>query len=105
MPRLRAALRPMLDRPELTTDIIIDLARWEDWESQPKMIELLQNSNQEFVRRNAMGFLVLSANSASKSSSPKPHAEQAKEVVERYRRDEPKLVKEAEQVIRRGPRS
>ena len=105
MPRLRAALRPMLDRPELTTDIIIDLARWEDWESQPKMIELLQNSNQEFVRRNAMGFLVLSANSASKSSSPKPHAKQAKEVVERYRRDEPKLVKEAEQVIRRGPRS
>jgi len=50
IPRQRAveALRYMLDRPQLADLVIPDLARWEDWDSIDKLVELFKASTKEW---------------------------------------------------------
>jgi hypothetical protein len=57
--RLVAALRHMLDRPQLADLVIPDLARWQDWGSMPKLVELFKNANEEssWVRVPVVQFL------------------------------------------------
>jgi hypothetical protein len=60
--RVAAAMRRLLAREEFAPEAIVDLARWEDWESTPAVIALnrrLQSQNAA-IRRAAIGFLTLS---------------------------------------------
>lgn len=60
--RVAAVMRRLLAREEFAPEVIVDLARWEDWESTPAVIELnrrLQSKNAP-IRRAAIGFLTLS---------------------------------------------
>ncbi|HVW38881.1 MAG TPA: hypothetical protein VHB99_16310 [Pirellulales bacterium] len=60
--RVAAAMRRLLAREEFAPEAIVDLARWEDWESTSAVIELnrrLQSQNAP-IRRAAIGFLTLS---------------------------------------------
>jgi len=57
--RLVAALRHMLDRPQLADLVIPDLARWQDWSAMPKLVDLFKNANEEssWVRVPVVQFL------------------------------------------------
>lgn len=45
--RLLAAIRTMLDRPQLADLVIPDLARWEDWSVMDRLVELFKNADEE----------------------------------------------------------
>ncbi len=57
--RVLEGFRLMLDRPKLADLVISDLARWEDWESMPKLVELFKNSDEKtsWVRVPVINYL------------------------------------------------
>jgi hypothetical protein len=57
--RLIQALRYMLDRPQLADLVIPDLARWEDWGSMDKLVQLFKDSEDDtgWVRVPVINFL------------------------------------------------
>ncbi len=59
LPRLMASLRIMLDRPDLADLVIPDLARWEDWESMPRLVRLFKEADKDssWVRVPIVNFL------------------------------------------------
>lgn len=60
--RLIAGFRSMLDRPQLADLVIPDLARWEDWDSMDRLVQLFKDSNQQsnrFVRVPVLRYLMV----------------------------------------------
>ncbi|MEX1224898.1 MAG: hypothetical protein WEA31_10165 [Pirellulales bacterium] len=57
--RLVQTFRLMLDRPKLADLVIPDLARWEDWDAIPQMVELFKNADKStsWVRVPVVNFL------------------------------------------------
>lgn len=57
--RLVEAMRHMLERPQLADLVIADLARWEDWQSMPRLVELFKGADEEsgWVRVPVVNFL------------------------------------------------
>ena len=57
--RLVEALRHMLDRPQLADLVIPDLARWQDWGSMDKLVQLFKESSDDtgWVRVPVINFL------------------------------------------------
>jgi hypothetical protein len=57
--RLVKSLRYMLDRPQLADLVIPDLARWEDWESMPRLVELFKTADEKssWVRVPVINYL------------------------------------------------
>jgi hypothetical protein len=83
--RLVRALRYMLDRPQLADLVIPDLARWEDWDVMPKMVELFKTADEKssWVRVPVINYL---------RACPKPEAKQCIEELEKI---DPAAVKRA----------
>lgn len=83
--RLVKSLRYMLDRPELADLVIPDLARWEDWDVMPKLIELFvtADDNSSWVRVPVINYL---------RACPLPIAEQK---IEELKLVDPDAVKRA----------
>jgi hypothetical protein len=84
--RLAAALRHVLARPEFAEQAIADLARWEDWESLPAIGGLWGQPGYDTpeTQRAIVGYLCVCP------------GEDAREVRDRIRRQEPQLVAEVE---------
>lgn len=57
--RILEGFRLMLDRPKLADLVIPDLARWEDWESLPRLVKLFKQSDEKtsWVRVPVINFL------------------------------------------------
>ena len=57
--RIVGAMRHMLERPQLADLVIPDLARWGDWESMPRMVELFKQADEEssWVRVPVVNYL------------------------------------------------
>lgn len=57
--QLVKSLRHMLDRPQLADLVIPDLARWEDWESMPRLVELFKIADEKssWVRVPVINYL------------------------------------------------
>jgi hypothetical protein len=83
--RLIQAMRHMLDRPQLSDLVIPDLARWEDWEVMPKLVELFKTADEKssWVRVPVVNFL---------RACPKP---EAKKYIEELEKIDPAAVKRA----------
>jgi hypothetical protein len=83
--RLVEALRLMLDRPELADLVIPDLARWEDWDSMPRLTELFKNADEKssWVRVPVINYL---------RACPLP---EAKERIEELEKIDPEAVRRA----------
>lgn len=83
--RVLQGLRHMLNRPQLADLVIPDLARWEDWESMPKLVELFKEADEKssWVRVPVINYL---------RACPKPEA--AKHIAELEKID-PAAVKRA----------
>ncbi len=81
--RLVGSLRHMLDRPQLADLVIPDLARWQDWGSMDKLVDLFKNANEEssWVRVPVVQFL---------RACPEP---KAKEYIDELAKIDPDAVK------------
>ena len=57
--KLVLSLRHILDRPNLADLVIPDLARWEDWEVMPRLVELFKNADEKssWVRVPVINYL------------------------------------------------
>ena len=57
--RVVLALQHMLDRPQLADLVVPDLARWKDWESLPRLVNLFKRSTDEnnWVRVPVINYL------------------------------------------------
>jgi hypothetical protein len=91
--RIVEAMRCMLDRPELADLVIPDLARWEDWESADKLVELFKNADEKssWVRTPVVNFM---------RACPLP---EAKEKLKELEKIDPAAVKRANTFFPFGP--
>ena len=57
--KLLVGLRMVLDRPDLADLVIPDLARWEDWETMPKLVQLFRDADEDsnWVRVPVVNYL------------------------------------------------
>lgn len=91
--RIVLALRHILDRPQIADLVIPDLARWEDWESLDKLVELYRNADEKsiFVRPPVVMFV---------RACPLP---EAKEKMKELEKIDPAAVKRANTFFPFGP--
>jgi hypothetical protein len=84
--RLVESLRHILERPSLADLVIPDLARWEDWEVMPTLVELFKNADEKssWVRVPVINYL---------RSCPLP---EAKVHIEELSKIDPEAVKRAQ---------
>lgn len=108
--RLMQSMRLLLDRAELADLVIADLARWNDWSVQDRLMELYGKGDYNIpsIKRAIIRYLLASsqgkpAGGAAQASSDPPQLAASPEVVDRgkkyiedLRKRDPKTVKEAE---------
>ena len=84
--RLVESFRLMLERPDLADLVIPDLARWEDWESTDRLVQLFEQADatSNWVRVPVINFL---------QASPEPRAE---EILERLKQIDPEAFERAQ---------
>ncbi len=77
--RLVESLRLLLNRPDVADLVIPDLARWEDWESMDRLVELFKNSDQKksWVRIPVVQYLL-----ACPLPQAKAHLEELRKIDE-----------------------
>jgi hypothetical protein len=87
--RLSEALRRLLDRPEFAAAAIVDLARWQDWQSLDRIAGLYGQKGYEAgaIKRSIVGYLLVCP------------GEPAAKHLDRLRRADPKAVADAEKAI------
>ena len=83
--RLVAALRIVLERPQLADLVIPDLARWEDWSVMPRLVQLFKDADEStsWVRVPVVNYL---------RACPQPEAKQYLVELEKI---DPEAVKRA----------
>jgi hypothetical protein len=91
--RLVKAMRHMLNRPELADLVIPDLARWEDWESLDRLVELYKTADEKssWVRTPIVNYV---------KACPLP---EAKEKLKQLEEIDPGAVKRANAAFPFGP--
>ncbi len=117
--RLRQSMRELLDRPELADLVVADLARWEDWSVQDRLMKLYGQGEYSIpsIKRAIVRYLLTAAKvqppkaeepkkedpKQEDPAAPKPKPEvlpasvlQARANLEKLRETDPKTVKEAE---------
>ena len=112
--RLRQSMRELLDRPELADLVVADLARWEDWSVQNRLMQLYGQGEYSIpsIKRAIVRYLLTAAKvqppkvdetkkddptaTKSKPDELPASALQARANLEKLRETDPKTVKEAE---------
>lgn len=105
--RLRASMRILLERPELSDLVIADLARWKDWSIQDKLMKMYGEGeyNIPSIKRAVVRYMLVSSKDLPKDATaganaaiPK-HVEQGRAYVAKLREMDPKTVAEAERFM------
>lgn len=93
--RLKRSLRELIDHPDMADLVITDLARWEDWSVQDRLMKLYDQEDDAppLVKRAIVRYMLVAAKADSKL------AVQAKANVEKLRRQDPKTFKVAERFL------
>lgn len=112
--RLRQSMRELLDRPELADLVVADLARWEDWSVQERLMTLYGQGEYSIpsIKRAIVRYLLTAAKvqppkidetkkddataTKSKPDELPASALQARANLEKLKETDPKTVKEAE---------
>lgn len=91
--RLRQSMRLFLDRPEIADKAIVDLARWEDWSIQDRLMALYDTKDfdNRYVRKAIAGYFV----TATKAKSADTKL-QARKNLDKLRERDPAMVKDVE---------
>lgn len=94
--RLRQSMRLCLNRPETAEKAVTDLARWEDWSIQDKVMSLYgaKDFDDSHTRKAIAGYFVI----ASKSKSPEVKL-QASKNLDKLRERDPSVVRAAERSL------
>lgn len=96
-PALRSALRTLLKRSEYRSLVIVDLARWEDWEAMQEIRNLydLPDGDAGSTRRAVVRYF-RSAVAAPAESLPATHQELAQKLFKEIRELDPETVLQVE---------
>lgn len=98
--RLRESMRILLDRPNLADLVIVDLARWKDWQVMDQLMSLYDKEGYEVpsIKRAIVRFMLIAEKDdavAAEGELPE-HVLKAKKNLEQLREKDPKTVKAAE---------
>ncbi len=102
--RLMQSMRILLARPELADLVIADLARWNDWSVQERLMQFYGKGDYNIpsIKRAIIRYM-LTSTQAKPSAVDKPahdisnqYVERGKKYLELLRKRDPKTVKEAE---------
>ena len=98
--RLRAAMRILLDRPELTDIVIIDLARWQDWSIAGDLMEMYgaEAYNLPSIKRAIVRYFLVAKRATGEDDSTETpdHVLFAEACLEKLRETDPDTVMAAE---------
>jgi hypothetical protein len=98
--RLRQSMRILLDRPELADLVIANLARWEDWSIQDKLMDLygVKEYNIPSIKRAIVRYMLVSSKDSQVAENIKPpaHVVKGRKHMATLRKQDPKTVREAE---------
>ena len=99
--RLRQSMREMLDRPDLADLVIRDLARWEDWSVQNRLMQLYDKEEYSLpmTKRAIIGYMLRAAKTNDKTDNLPVSAVQARANLDKLRRRDPLKVKDAERSL------
>lgn len=107
--RLQASMRHLLDRPEVADLAIADLARWQDWSVQDRLMEIYKKGDpsnplgQISIRRAVIRYMIASTLDHPQSDDPTaptpPHVTKGKEHLETLRKLDPKTVAQCERFM------
>jgi hypothetical protein len=91
--RLRQSMRLVLDQPDVANKAITDLARWEDWSIQNRLMALYgaDGFDDRHTREAIVGYFL--AATKAKSAATKL---QARENLDKLRQRDPAIVKNVE---------
>jgi hypothetical protein len=98
--RLMHSMRLLLDRPELADLVIADLARWNDWSIQDRLMAIYGKDDYKIpsIKRAIVRYMLAStkAKPAGQQTAQVDFAQRGKKYLEELRQKDPKTVKEAE---------
>jgi hypothetical protein len=98
--RLRQSMRTLLDRPELSDLVIADLARWQDWSVQDRLMEVYGAEEYDIpsIKRAIVRYMLVASKTKSEDGgdTPPPHAVKATKHLETLRKLDEKTVRQAE---------
>ena len=97
--RLMAAMRLLIDRPNLAETAIIDLARWKDWSLHERLMQLYGTSeyDAESTKCAIISYMVASTKDLpTGAKQPPPHVLAGRKCLDELRRRDPKLVANTE---------
>lgn len=93
--RLRRSMRPLIDDPDLSDRAIANLSRWEDWSVQDRVLRRFDGANLA-TRRAVVSYFLVAAKPKLNGPAIPDSAKQARENLEKLRRQEPKYVRQIE---------
>jgi len=102
--RLRQSMRILLERPELADLVIADLARWQDWSVQDRLMDLYGQGefNIPSIKRAVVRYMLVSSKdvpaeaTAGEDAKLPTHVVKGREYLAQLRKDDEKTVTEAE---------
>ena len=98
--RLRESMRLLLDRPELADLVIADLARWQDWSVQDRLMEIYGKEGYDIpsIKRAIVRYFLVASKDDQKDQEGNDQAQvaSAKKHLDTLRERDPNTVKEAE---------
>jgi hypothetical protein len=103
--RLRQSMRLLLDRREVLDLVIADLARWEDWSVQDRLLEIYTAEDFEdtayhrTVKQAILRYFLACTRDESPSGESPPHVATARKHLETLRTRDPELVRQAERFL------
>ena len=103
--RLKAAVRMLLDRPEVADLAIADLARWKDWTIHDRLMEVYKKGDpgnplgEISVRQSVIRYMIASTLDKPETGEDPPHVVKAKKHLETLRKLDPKAVQRAERLM------
>lgn len=91
--RLRQSMRLLLDHPDVADQAVIDLARWEDWSIQDRLMSMYgaQGYDDRHTRKAIVGYFF----AATKAKSDEAKL-QARQNLDKLRKRDPVMVREVE---------
>jgi hypothetical protein len=97
--RMRHAMRRLLDRPSLAEIAIVDLARWKDWDLQPRLMEIYKSEDQadQKLKETIIHYMIAATRDLPKEGKEiPPHVVAARKYLDELRQLDPKLVASGE---------
>ncbi|MBW3539209.1 MAG: hypothetical protein KY476_02970 [Planctomycetes bacterium] len=98
--RLQESMRTLLDRSELADLVIADLARWQDWSVQDRLMKLYGTEGYDIpsVKRAVVRYLLVCSRDKGEGADAKvpEHAAKAQAHLDELRKTDPRTVRDAE---------